>query len=112
MIDSYEFGKIVLDGKVYTSDLIILPDRIIDKWWREEGHKLSLKDIDVVLAEWPETFVIGTGASGAMQVLPEVRHVLGLRGVHVIIMNTKEACEAYNEVYKTSRTIAALHLTC
>ncbi|MBI5286620.1 MAG: hypothetical protein HY878_03410, partial [Deltaproteobacteria bacterium] len=76
------------------------------------GHKLKLKDIDVVLTEWPETFVIGTGASGSMQVLPEVRHVLGNRGIHLIIMNTKEACEAFNEVHKSSRTVAALHLTC
>lgn len=112
MIDSYEFGKIVIDGKVYTSDVIILPDRIIDSWWREEGHKLKLKDIDVVLAEWPETFVIGTGAEGMMVVLPEVRHVLGLRGVNIIVMRTKEAIEAYNEIFKASRTVAALHLTC
>jgi len=27
-IDSYSFGRIVIDGQVYTSDVIIYPDRV------------------------------------------------------------------------------------
>jgi hypothetical protein len=30
MIDSYDFGAIVIDGKRYSSDVIIYPDRVKD----------------------------------------------------------------------------------
>ena len=46
MIENYSFGSITIDGKSYRSDLIIYPDHIDDSWWRVEGHKLCLKDID------------------------------------------------------------------
>jgi len=37
VIDGYSFGRIVVEGKEYTSDLIIYPDHIQGDWWREEG---------------------------------------------------------------------------
>lgn len=36
MINSYDFGRIVVDGKAYTSDVIIFPDRVNSYWWRKE----------------------------------------------------------------------------
>ena len=44
-IDSYHFGQIIINGKKYTSDVIIFPDRVQGDWWRNESHELSLKDI-------------------------------------------------------------------
>ena len=32
MIESYKFGEIVIDGTTYTSDVIIYPDNVDDKW--------------------------------------------------------------------------------
>jgi hypothetical protein len=39
-IESYRFGEIVIDGRRYSNDVIIYPDRVDGKWWREEGHSL------------------------------------------------------------------------
>jgi hypothetical protein len=39
-IDSYKFGRIVIDGQAYSRDVIILPDRVIRDWWRDSGHIL------------------------------------------------------------------------
>ena len=69
-IDSYQFGRIVVSGKKYTSDVIIFPDRVTDNWWRKTGHQLCLKDIAEVMTENPEVLVVGTGDSGLMKVLP------------------------------------------
>ena len=33
-IDHYEFGRIMIDGRQETKDLIILPDRVLRNWWR------------------------------------------------------------------------------
>ncbi|RLI41160.1 hypothetical protein DRO69_11945, partial [Candidatus Bathyarchaeota archaeon] len=63
MIDSYDFGVIVIKGKRYTSDVIVLPEKVIDGWWRKEGHSLHMEDLKEVIEREPkpEVLVVGTG---------------------------------------------------
>jgi hypothetical protein len=65
-IDHYEFGRIVVDGREETRDLIILPNRVVRNWWRQEGHALVVDDLREVLDELPSQLVVGTGANGRM----------------------------------------------
>jgi hypothetical protein len=44
-IDHYEFGRIVVDGCEETRDLIILPDRVVRNWLRQQGHALVVDDL-------------------------------------------------------------------
>jgi len=111
-IDSYQSGLIVVNGKKYTSDVIILPDSVRDNWWRKTGHQLCLDDIAEVLTENPEVLVVGTGVSGLMKVLPEVRQVVDTRGIELIVEATDKACNTYNQLCHSRRAVAALHLTC
>ena len=48
-IKSYEFGRIEIDGNVYTRDVIIYGNRINSSWWRKEGHYLQVEDIEEIL---------------------------------------------------------------
>ena len=112
MIDSYSFGRIVIDGKKYTKDLIIYPDRVDDSWWREEGHKLSISDIKKVLEKKPEVLVVGQGSPGLMKVLPETKQRLEKESIELLIRPTKEACGIYNRLSPSRKVIALLHLTC
>jgi len=112
IIDSYQFGLIVINGKQYTADVIIFPDRVSDNWWRKTGHQLCLDDIAEVLTENPEVLVVGTGVSGLMKVLPEVRQVVDTRGIELIVEATDKACNTYNQLCHSRRAVAALHLTC
>jgi hypothetical protein len=64
-IDHYEFGRIVIDGREETRDLIILPGRVVQNWWRREGHALVLHDLVEVLDELPPHLVVGTSADGS-----------------------------------------------
>ena len=32
MINSYDFGRIVIDGNAFTTDVIIFPDRVDAEW--------------------------------------------------------------------------------
>jgi len=34
MIESYDFGRIVVDGRKFGRDVIIFADRIDGNWWR------------------------------------------------------------------------------
>jgi hypothetical protein len=112
MIDSYEFGEIIVDGKKYTSDVIIFPDRVKGDWWRREGHRLSVEDVKEIAAVKPEVVVVGTGYSGFLDVLSKTKRFLEAEDVEVLVYNTKKACRKYNELSKTKRVVAALHLTC
>lgn len=113
MIDSYGFGRIVIDGKKYTSDVIIFPYRVMSDWWREEGHRLHVNDLDEVLKEKVDVLVVGTGYLGLMKVPTETRDFMEKEGFKLIIQPTREAWKTYNSLTKSGKkVVAAFHLTC
>ena len=112
IIDSYQFGLIVVNGRKYTSDVIIFPDDVRDNWRRKIGHQLCLEDIAEVVTENPDVLVIGTGASGLMKVLPEVQPAVETRGIKFIVEATEKVCNTYNQLCHYQRVVAALHITC
>ena len=112
IIDSYHFGEIVINGKKYSSDVIIFPDSVRHNWWRKRSHQLRLEDIAEVITEKPEVLIVGTGASGLVEVLPEVKEGVKARGIKLIVEPTSDACHTYNQLCRSQRAVAALHLTC
>lgn len=113
MIDSYRFGRVVVDGVEYNRDLIIFPEGIKSNWWRVEGHRLLVEDIRDVLSLEPDVLVVGRGAHGLMEISEEVKTVLADEGITLKEGRTPVACEMYNEaVKKGKRAVAALHITC
>jgi hypothetical protein len=112
MIDSYDFGRVVINGKTFTSDLIIYPDRVNSSWWRKEGHELCVDDLEDVLDQKPDVIVVGTGDPGLMKVLPETEKLIESKGIQLIVQPTKEATQSYNQISSSQRVIALLHLTC
>ncbi len=111
-IDSYRFGLIVVNGKKYTSDVVISPDGVRSDWWRKKGHELCPADITDILNEKPEVLIVGTGAYGLMKVLPEAEQLAKARGTQLIAEPTNEAYNTYNQLCHSQRAVAALHLTC
>ena len=83
-ISSYEFGKVAIADKTYTSDVIITQDQVIDAWWRKEGHRLQIDDLDDIVNASPEILVIGSGYYGRMQVPDETKQYLEERGIRVV----------------------------
>jgi hypothetical protein len=110
-IEGYRFGHLVVDGQEQTRDVIVLPERVLTNWWRADGHRLVLADLEDVLDELPELLVVGTGAYGQMRPDPEALDQLRQRGVEVESLATDEAVRRYGEL-DPRRTAAALHLTC
>ncbi|MEM0058010.1 MAG: Mth938-like domain-containing protein [Candidatus Bathyarchaeia archaeon] len=115
MIESYDFGVMVVNGKRYTSDLIVFPEKVLSGWWRREGHQLCLEDLRDVLSATPppRVLVVGTGYLGLVKVLPEVEKALKDRGIKLIAQPTREAFKTFNELLKAGkRVVGAFHLTC
>jgi len=111
-IDSYSFGKITVDGKSFSSDVIIYRDRVYSPWWRKEGHRLGVADLSEVIKAGPEVLIIGTGASGVMKVPEETISALTAEGIEVRVERTPKAVELFNSMAGKKIVIAALHLTC
>jgi hypothetical protein len=110
-IEGYHFGHLVVDGEEQTRDVIVLPERVLTNWWRADGHRLVLADLEDVIDELPERLVVGTGAYGQMRPDPETLERLRQRGVEVEALPTDEAVRRYGEL-DPHCTAAALHLTC
>ena len=64
------------------------------------------------MSENPEVLIVGTGASGLMRILPEVREEIDARNIKLIVEATDRACHTYNQLCHSQRVVAALHLTC
>jgi hypothetical protein len=111
-IDRYEFGLIVIDGQIFTNDVLIWPERIKSDWWRQESHFLQLDDVAEALAANPQVLVVGRGEPGKMQVAPALTAYLQDRGVELLAYPTREACRVINDLSGKRRLAAALHLTC
>ena len=115
MIDSYDFGVIVINGKRYTSDVIIFPEKAIDGWWRREGHRLHVEDLAEILNHEPklEVLVVGTGYYGLVKISSEVENTLNSQGIELVAQSTKEAWQTFNRLLNSNKRIAgAFHLTC
>ncbi len=113
MIEKSDFGSIQVDGKRYTTDIIIYPNgRVADNWWRKHGHRLSLADIEDLIAAEPELIVIGSGVYGRM--LPEtgLEEALRARGIMLVMDATGNAITRFNDLQPTRRIGGGFHLTC
>ena len=113
-INKYIFGRMTINGKEFTSDLIIYQDgRIKSDWWREQGHNLLPEDITTILDACPEMLIIGTGAMGLMKVSETLLNMCERRGIEVKVSRTAAAVKRFNEAAKENKVVAAcFHLTC
>jgi len=112
VIDEYKFGEIVVDGRVFTNDIIIYPDHVEPKWWRKQGHVVEPEDITDVFDLGPEIIVFGTGQPGLMQVSSGTMAEMKRLRIEAMIMPTEQACSEYNNIARTKKVVACLHLTC
>ncbi len=111
-IDHYKFGEMVIDGKSYHRDLIILPDKIIQNWRRKEGHRLILDDISDIPLSIIECLIIGTGKFGMLKVDEKVISEMNDKRIKCIVEKTVKAIEKYNSIIQSKIVAAAFHLTC
>lgn len=112
-IDSYEFGRVRVDGREYRADVIVLPERVVADWWRVEGHGLAPEDLKEVVAAKPRILIVGKGAYDVVAVPDATVTYLESYGVKVEAYDTAKAVARYNELAAAGERVAAgLHLTC
>lgn len=113
MIESYSFGSIQIDGKSYTSDLMVGPKWVESNWWRKSGHSLCEEDLEAIFLRDIDILVVGTGSSGMMTIPEKTVSLMKSRGIALEADKTGMAVRKFNQYLREGRKVAgAFHLTC
>ena len=109
----FKFGKIILDGKTYTEDIIIEKGKISRRHKAvSRMSKGSYGHTPLTIHEnipWDcSTLIIGTGINGRLPVTEEVFKTADELSIKVILKKTKDALDNLSD----DDTNFILHLTC
>ena len=111
-ISDYRFGKIVIDNRTYTRDVIICGRDIIGNWWRKQGHRIELGDLDRVELTAGIHLIIGTGYNDCVVLDPDLVEYCRSNDVKLESMPTPLAVRHFNSLSGEPSVIGAFHLTC
>lgn len=114
-LDRFRFGSIRIDGTTYDHDVVLAHDSVRRRKKKpSKPFRDSFGHTPLSVAEeipWDcRRLVIGTGASGGLPVMDEVKKEARRRGVELVIAPTAEVLELLNRA--GTRTNAILHVTC
>ncbi|MBS3779115.1 MAG: hypothetical protein KGY41_01835 [Desulfovermiculus sp.] len=113
MIEQYSFGRMTIQGRVFTDDVLICREKLVSPWWRKQGHVVQVQDLDAILGHKPELVILGQGQPGQMKASRELQEHLQALGIELIQKPTQEAVEVFNRrVEKGEDVCAGFHLTC
>jgi hypothetical protein len=114
MIDSYAFGRIVIDKIPYEKDVIVFPDRVQSGWRRKEGHLLQWEDLlDAIPSFKPEALVVGRGKFGMMRIDRGFEDEILISGITLYAENTDKAVKIFNRLLLAGcKVLGVFHLTC
>lgn len=110
VINSSQYGSIVINGVAYSHDVYILPSGRVEE--RKYGHTFTKDQVERVLEENPNVVFIGKGTSGMASLSSDARVLLEERGIEIIEANTQEIKDKFNELAKTKKVAAIIHVTC
>ena len=113
MIEKYSFGRMVISGNTYSTDLKIINGQVIPEWWRKSGHVVNLDDVADIIKAKPHYLIFGTGIGGHMRINEQVKLKLESLGIILIEEPNSKAVEIFNQMLDEGKNIAAgFHLTC
>jgi hypothetical protein len=113
VINSTEFGSIVIDGKTYPNDVIVAWDGEIKEIITSERHLLGMKEFDEMVKKIPEMIIIGTGDSRLMKVSDEFKSTCLQKRIELIEIISKDAIVKFNEnINNGKKVVAFIHVTC
>lgn len=112
-IENFSFGRIVVDGVAYTSDIKIIGAKVIAGWWRKSGHKVEIEDMQEMIDAHPDILVIGKGDPGLMKTSASLRKLLKNNEIELIEEKTVKAVQTFNRLLQTGKAVfAGFHVGC
>jgi hypothetical protein len=118
MINSTQFGEIIIDDKKY-HQVLIVGDSVEERDYKKleelfgTSHEIGDWEIKKLISNDPEIIIIGTGQTGAMEVDDEIVRKFKEVSIEIIVDITPKAIEIYNDQVKLGKKVNALiHTTC
>jgi hypothetical protein len=116
-IHSFNFGFIVVDGKQYVCDVLILPDGTVREREASKArlgsHTITWSDVARIANERPEFIVIGTGTSALAKLSEDAGINLRQANLNLVVLPSPQAVEKFNQLTDEGKRVAALiHITC
>ena len=111
-ITHYEYGKIIINEKEYTHDIVIWPDNTITLG-SDDMHALRLNDFDELFNSGLKKVVIGTGDEGkmALDFSSKIKKAIKSKGIELVMMDTHELVVFLNNA-KERNFLTFVHLNC
>ena len=110
------FGTIEIDGHRYDHDVVIEHGQVRkrkkrpSKAYRDRSGHTPLSPDEAI--PWSSArLIIGTGATGALPVMPEVMEEARRHGIEVVAIPTEAACALLRDA-DAEDVAAILHVTC
>ena len=114
---SGEFGRIVIDGKSYSKDIVIDNGKVekrkkkASKEFKKKYNHTPLTDKENI--PWKcKTLLIGTGFDGALPIDDEVYSKANKKGVELKTMKTGDLIGYINTLEDMKDINAVIHITC
>ena len=109
-INSSNFGSITVDNVTYKHDVYIFPSGKVEKG--VYGHTFTKEQVEHVLKEEPDVVFIGKGTSGLASLSSDARTLLEKESIDIIEAETSGIRDKFNELVKTKKVAAIIHVTC
>ncbi len=107
-ITSYGAGQFKISGEVYTTNVLVFPDRTVQWTIPTDAKNISVDHLSVVLEEEGEIDLLLIGCPKPMQAIPMgIRMALKEAGINMEIMDTGGAVRTYNVLLAEGRRVAA-----
>jgi len=113
MITEFSFGRIVIEGQIYTNDIKIVDGKLVPDWWRQKGHTVEIYDVQDILDSKSKILVIGQGQPGYMKITDSLREHLEKSNIELIEEPTREAIQSFNRLSKKGSPVSGgFHVSC
>ena len=113
LITGYEVGKVMVNNRAFTQNLIVLPEQLIENWKPLADSNvgilkaLSIADFEQIAALKPELVLFGTGETHQF-IHPKLYAPLTEQQIALECMTTAAACRTYNILMSEGRQVAAM----
>jgi len=116
-VDSISFGSIVIEGKKYRRDVLLLPDGSVKQrkggFWIFGSHNIKREELEELSGAGAEVCVIGTGTNSQAKLSKEAKSFAEQAKLELHILPSRQAAPKFNQLLETGKKAAALiHITC
>lgn len=105
LITGYGKGWVEINKQRYTSNLILLPNQLIQDWNVANIESINGEHFEQIAALKPDVVLLGTGPSHKF-IHPSLSVALTKAGLSLECMSTDAACRTYNILMAEGRNVA------